>query len=157
MKCVGCLVLLSLAGSLGWIITSHRTKHKKELCSTRSIEAKAVCGAVHGEDILKATVQLPVATWSYKTDPRQARHIGPMAQDFSKTYRPVFSTSFSLNERRIDLIDYCGILLVAVQQLAHQYVALEGRLDHLEQRAVLSRWPVWFSHRLKRVTRRKNL
>ena len=41
---------------------------------------------VDGDQILDSLAALPITTWRYKTESGEARHIGPMAQDFKAQF-----------------------------------------------------------------------
>jgi hypothetical protein len=65
---------------------------------------------------------LPISEWSYNHEP-EARHIGPMAQDFHQA----FPTGDS--DRCIPTVDSNGVALAAIQALYHRI----ERLDHETQ------------------------
>lgn len=71
------------------------------------------------EDILDSIRSLPVKKWSYKGE--AARHIGPMAEDFART----FGTGSS--EDVIHFSDAVGTLMAGVQALARKVERLEAR------------------------------
>ena len=41
---------------------------------------------VDGSEILEQVAQLPISTWVYKQDQQEARHLGPMAEDFAQAF-----------------------------------------------------------------------
>ena len=41
---------------------------------------------IDGEQILNSLAELPITSWRYKTESGDARHIGPMAQDFKARF-----------------------------------------------------------------------
>ncbi|MCB2408787.1 tail fiber domain-containing protein [Hymenobacter lucidus] len=98
---------------------------------------------VSGEDVLRRLRQVPLTSWSYKTDPATVRHLGPMAQDFRR--------AFGLGQDSISIgtVDADGVALAAAQALdarTRQQAAqltmlqtenrlLRTRLDALEQRS----------------------
>jgi hypothetical protein len=99
--------------------------------------AKQDLREVDVEQILARVVGLPVHTWSYIGDTTGARHIGPMAQDFSAAF------GFGSSDRRIDPVDANGVLVVSVQALKHQVDALREenaalRRDLSKMRAVMN-------------------
>lgn len=71
------------------------------------------------DDILASIRSLPVKKWSYKGD--AARHIGPMAEDFART----FGTGSS--EDVIHFSDAVGTLMAGIQSLARKVERLEAR------------------------------
>lgn len=71
------------------------------------------------EDILDSIRSLPVKKWSYKGE--AARHIGPMAEDFART----FGTGST--EDVIHFSDAVGTLMAGVQALARKVERLEAR------------------------------
>jgi len=78
-----------------------------------------------GNEILRRVSELPVSLWSYEWDDPTVRHLGPMAQDFA--------AAFGLGDTdvRINLLDECGVALVAIQALHRRVEALEAELARL--------------------------
>jgi hypothetical protein len=73
-----------------WTNDSDRAKkHDLRPLSTRSV--------------LDKVANVPITSWSYKGDPSTVRHIGPMAQDFSKAF------GLGLDNRHITTIDEGGV------------------------------------------------
>lgn len=66
---------------------------------------------VNPRDVLKKVVALPVATWHYKAQDSQYRHMGPMAQDFYAAFR------LGETDKGIGSIDADGVALAAIQGL----------------------------------------
>jgi hypothetical protein len=87
------------ANSSAWTTLSDSTKKNRY-------------GRVDTQDILQRVTQLSLETWSYKVDPQNYRHVGPMAQDF---WREFHLGDDSLS---ISTIDPSGIALAAIQELA---------------------------------------
>ena len=69
---------------------------------------------------LAAAVALDVSTWTYAWDDPRVRHLGPMSQDFAAAF------GLGSSDRRIDMVDYCGVLLTCVQVLHDRILALEA-------------------------------
>jgi hypothetical protein len=69
---------------------------------------------------------LPISTWNYKWDLASTRHLGPMAQDFKVTF------GLGDDDKTINVVDANGVVMVAIQALYRRVVALEERLDALE-------------------------
>lgn len=93
------------------------------LTQNSDINAKQDIIEVRQRDVLARVMQLPISEWSYKDDP-DARHIGPMAQDFYKLFE------LGATDSGISSIDTGGVALAAIQGLQAQ---LEDRADQLEQ------------------------
>jgi hypothetical protein len=66
---------------------------------------------ISGEDILTRLRDVPIRTWSYRSDDSTIRHLGPTAQDFRRAFG-LGSDSVS-----IATIDADGVSLAAVQAL----------------------------------------
>jgi len=64
--------------------------------------------------ILYKLKKLPISTWSYKDDPEEIIHIGPMAQDFYELFG-------GDDDRTIHPVDVAGVTLGAVKELAEAY------------------------------------
>ncbi len=81
--------------------------------------------------------RMPMTSWSYKAENPSVRHIGPMAQDFYKTF------GRGLDNKHITTIDEGGVGLAAIQGLYRQNKALERQNRELNARVA----------RLERVTK----
>jgi hypothetical protein len=66
---------------------------------------------VDGEQILDSLAKLPITTWRYKTESADARHIGPMAQDFKAKF------GVGTDEKYILQVDADGVALAAIKTL----------------------------------------
>jgi Chaperone of endosialidase len=74
-------------------------------------------------EVLDEVVALPIAEWNYKRD-HEARHIGPVAQDFHAT--------FGLNgadDKHISSVDEGGVALAAIQGLNQKVEDLKQELE----------------------------
>ena len=80
---------------------------------------------VDGEEILEKLAALPISTWNYKTDPPTVRHLGPMAQDFAATF------GLGDDDKRINMVDANGVVMVALQALYRRVQALEAEVAAL--------------------------
>lgn len=67
--------------------------------------------AVNGRAVLAKVVELPIATWNYKAEGTEVRHMGPMAQDFYAAF------GLGHSETRISTIDADGVAFAAIQGL----------------------------------------
>ena len=77
---------------------------------------------VDGHELLEKLAGLPISTWSYNADPPSVRHLGPMAQDFMAAF------GLGADERKIDLIDANGVVMVALQALYRRVTELEAQV-----------------------------
>ncbi len=73
------------------------------------------------ESVLAKVTALPIQYWNYKGTAK-ARHIGPTAQDFHKTFQ------LGDNEHAIASVDEAGVALAAIQELAKKTEKLEQLL-----------------------------
>ncbi|HEX8833766.1 MAG TPA: tail fiber domain-containing protein [Abditibacteriaceae bacterium] len=94
---------------------------------------------VDGREVLKKVAALPMTSWNYKADPN-ARHIGPMAQDFHDAF------NLGGDNEHIGTVDADGVALAAIQGLNSELqdtkaelkerdakiAALEARMKKLE-------------------------
>lgn len=76
--------------------------------------------------ILAAVRALPVSSWRYDHEEGSPLHIGPMAQDFHAAF------GLGGSDREIAVVDLCGVLMVAVQQLSYEVEVLSDRLAAAE-------------------------
>ncbi|WP_343067192.1 tail fiber domain-containing protein [Streptomyces rectiverticillatus] len=82
-------------------------------------------GAVHGFDVLRKVVEMPVSTWRYRSDPPGVRHLGPMAQDWWAAF------GLGDSDRRISPVDANGVALVCVQALHRLLVETQKEVGAL--------------------------
>jgi hypothetical protein len=109
--------------------------------SVSSRELKTDFATLDGKEVLANLATLPVTSWRYKTEDKDARHFGPVAEDFQ--------AAFQLGDgKTIANIDANGVALAAIQGLRsmllekeaeieaikHANAALEERLASLEQK-----------------------
>jgi hypothetical protein len=94
--------------------------------------AKTAFLPVDPKDVLRSVNRLPIATWSFKNE-MDARHIGPVAQDFHAAF------GVGNDDRTISTVDEAGVALAAIQGLSakvdEQAAALadrDGRIAALE-------------------------
>jgi hypothetical protein len=80
------------------------------------------------DDILRRLQQLPLYSWRYIDDDDDARHIGPMAQDFHAAFE------YGDSPEHIAMIDAQGVALAAIQALAERNAELESRNEELTER-----------------------
>lgn len=83
-----------------WVNASSRTL-KENLASTSQ------------EDILSKIDSLPIYTWNYKSQNASTTHIGPMAEDFYRT----FGLGGENGGKAISTIDPAGVALAGIQGL----------------------------------------
>lgn len=77
--------------------------------------------------VLDAVSRLPLATWSYKSDPQHTRHLGPMAQDFKA------ELGLGATDRAYDPIDAHGAALASIQALRAMLDEQNARILRLEE------------------------
>jgi hypothetical protein len=76
---------------------------------------------------LDTVSRLPISTWSYKSDPTDVRHMGPMAQDFKAAF------GLGDTDRGYYSIDAHGVSLAAIQALYELGQEQSRRIDRLEK------------------------
>jgi hypothetical protein len=105
---------------------------------TSDRNAKEAFAPVNARDILAKVAALPISEWQYKTQ-GDARHIGPMAQDF----REAFGTG--RDDKHITSVDADGVALAAIQglneKLEDQLKEKDSQIDWLrtENRSLAER------------------
>jgi len=90
--------------------------------------AKESVEVVQPREVLERVATLPVATWQYKTEAGDVRHMGPMAQDFHEAF------GLGHNEISIATVDADGVSLAAIQGLYEVVKEKDARIAELEQR-----------------------
>jgi len=94
-------------------------------CPISDRNAKHAVVSVDPEAVLQSVAALNISEWSYKDDASNARHIGPMAQDF----RAAFGTGDS--ERCIPTVDSNGVALAAIQALYQRVQRIDSETSQL--------------------------
>ncbi|MFL5539028.1 MAG: tail fiber domain-containing protein [Longimicrobiaceae bacterium] len=96
------------AGGSSWVVISDRNRKQDFL-------------SVDGEDILARLRFVPISTWRYRDEAdRSTLHIGPMAQDWHRAF------GFTTDDRTINMSDFDGVNLAAIQALARRTDALQA-------------------------------
>jgi len=89
---------------------------------------KANFANVDSRSILSRLARLPIQSWSYKSEPPNVQHIGPMAQDF----RAVFG--LGKDDKVINTVDADGVALAAIQALYQLVQDKEKKIERLQTR-----------------------
>lgn len=88
--------------------------------------------AVAGDQVLAKLAELPLWTWNYLTSNDGDRHIGPVAEDFYRTF------GFGESERSLSPSDVAGVALAASQalnqSLNQEIEQRDQRIEELEAR-----------------------
>ena len=101
------------AGGSSWVVISDR--NRKENFAT-----------VDGEGVLVALRSVPVTSWQYRDEvDRTVRHVGPMAQDWQRAF------GLSADETTINMSDFDGVNLAAIQALEARTAAQQGEIQSL--------------------------
>ena len=82
---------------------------------------------VDEQAVLESVVQIPMSTWSYKSDDPAVRHLGPMAQDFYAAF------GLGDTDRAYNSIDAHGVALAAIKALYERGREQGERIDRLER------------------------
>lgn len=80
---------------------------------------------VRGEDVLSRIRELPMTTWNYTLEGANARHIGPVAEDFYNAFR------FGTSDKSIAIQDLAGVSLVAAKALEQRTAELQAENNRL--------------------------
>jgi hypothetical protein len=84
--------------------------------------------AVAGSELLSQLRQLPIFSWNYIKTSTGDRHIGPVAEDFYRTF------GFGMSERSLAPADMAGVALAASQALSAEIDKRDQRIAELEAR-----------------------
>lgn len=95
--------------------------------SASSRDLKQNIRPVDAKGVLKKVSEMPISSWSYKTDPG-VRHIGPMAQDFYSEFQ------VGGDDKSIAVVDADGVALAAIKALNTQVQALQQENQSLKAR-----------------------
>ncbi|MDW5598279.1 tail fiber domain-containing protein, partial [Conexibacter stalactiti] len=103
------------AGSGVWDCTSDaRLKHRFR--------------AVDRDQLLERLAGMPIASWQYRAEAGEVRHLGPTAQAFKAAF------GLGRGATTIGQLDEAGVALAAGQALAERADAADARIDALERR-----------------------
>jgi uncharacterized coiled-coil protein SlyX len=94
---------------------------------TSDRNAKEQFKPVNAREVLAKVVGLPITEWQYKTQ-SDARHIGPMAQDFREAF------ALGRDEKHITSVDADGVALAAIQGLNEVVREQREAIEKLESR-----------------------
>jgi len=93
---------------------------------------------VNSLELLERLANIPISSWSYKSQDASIRHIGPMAQDFNNAFG-VGEADKSGDKKYINSIDADGVALAAIQGLyqlnqeqAAEIQSLKAQLSRME-------------------------
>jgi hypothetical protein len=102
-----------------------------EMCTMRSDRhAKESFEAVDADEMLERVAGLSIQEWSYRDESTDVRHVGPMAQDFHRTF------GLGDDDRVIHPVDATGVSLAAIQALTRRVEDLERENAALREHAV---------------------
>lgn len=93
---------------------------------TSSRRAKEDFRDLDGETVLAKIGAMPIQSWSYRTEARGVRHVGPTAQDFHAAF------GLGDSDEAIATVDADGINMLAVQALEKRTAAQARRIERLE-------------------------
>lgn len=88
------------------------------------VNNKEIISPISNEEILNKLVTVPITEWQYKGT--SERHIGPMAQDFYKTF------GLGFGETTISNVDKDGVNMAAIQALYERVIELENQNEILK-------------------------
>jgi hypothetical protein len=106
-----------LVGSTGTCSTNGGTW----VC-TSSRNAKTAFAPIDNQSILERVADLPIASWQFRGDESQSRHIGPVAQDFYAAF------GLGTGDTTISTVDADGVALAAIQGL---YAQNQEQAEHI--------------------------
>jgi hypothetical protein len=78
---------------------------------------------VSGSDVLARLRTLPITTWRYTAEPRETRHLGPVAEDWNQAF------GLAGGGHSVGAQDLAGVALAAAQELDRRGTSLQAQLD----------------------------
>jgi trimeric autotransporter adhesin len=81
---------------------------------------------VSGEDVLSRLRKVPVSTWNYITGGREARYLGPTAEDFYGAF------GLGTSNASVGVQDLAGVSLAAVKALDERTAELRKKTGEVE-------------------------
>src|SRR4051812_25165126 len=94
------------------------TSSRKTKENFRAIDGEALLGRIHALDI---------TSWNYTSEGAQVRHLGPMAEDFSKAF------GLGVNDISIGVQDLAGVPLAGVKALEARTAELQAKTAEVER------------------------
>ena len=91
--------------------------------SSRAV--KHAFAPVEPRAVLERLVALPIAEWSFRTDPATVRHMGPVAEEFRAAF------GLGRDERHVSPVDLSGVAFAAIQGLAEVVRRRDGEIAEL--------------------------
>jgi hypothetical protein len=82
---------------------------------------------LQGREVLAKVMELPISSWNFKDDSKKQQHIGPMAQDFNKTF------DIGADDKNVSVSDASGIALAAIQGLGELVKAKDTEIAELKK------------------------
>jgi hypothetical protein len=95
---------------------------------TSDRNAKQNFEPVDSKEILERVTNLPLTSWSYRSESNSVRHLGPVAQDFHAAF------GLGADDKHIAGLDSSGVALAAIQGLSQELKAKQTEIDQLKQR-----------------------
>ncbi len=103
------------AGASAWAVNSDRN-------------LKENFTIIDGKELLEKIAALPISKWNYKTQSRNIKHIGPVAQDFHAAF------GLGDDDVTISTIDPAGVALAGIKELIEENRQLRNLIETLEHR-----------------------
>jgi hypothetical protein len=124
-------IFVNDGGASMTIGTNNNTSFAGEItCTAINItsdrNAKEQFKPINARQVLDKVARLPISEWQYKTQ-GDARHIGPMAQDFREAF------TLGHDEKHISMVDESGVALAAIQGLNEKLEEKTQEVDALKQ------------------------
>jgi len=91
-----------------------------------NLHTKENLATVDNQEILDKIAGIPIASWNFKFDDPEVRHLGPMAQDFYDAF------GLGADDEHIASLDVNGVSLAAIQELYQHSQEQATRIDDLE-------------------------
>ena len=114
---------LTLANAFFALATSTNQMFAAQLdVSVSSRARKANFADIDTNDILNKVVNLDISQWNYIADPKAARHIGPVAEDFYAAFQ------LGSEPTGISPVDTAGVTFASIQALHSKVVTQEEQL-----------------------------
>lgn len=96
---------------------------------TSDVNVKEDIKPINGKDILRRVSEMPISEWTFKFDETNARHIGPMAQDFKAQF------DLGNSDKTIGIGDSAGVALAAIKGLNQVIEEKDVEINALKQRS----------------------
>lgn len=118
---------VQIAGSNGAVTVAGNLTVNGTFSNPSSRELKQDFVRVDPSEVLEKFAQVPIQEWTYKSDERKLRHVGPTVEDFRSAF------GLGTDGQYMFPIDVQGVTMAAVQGLYQRLVEKDAQINELQK------------------------